>query len=216
MIRAVSAGGHAGSVCGTVGAGIGCGLVVHGQEVAGAHGVAGEIGHVAIDPAGPKCRCGNRGCVEAIAADAAILDRVRETTGAEVAGTAEAIDLAHQGHPGVREVYAAAGEAIGQRRAAVVCAGRGAGQQGGGDEVPHHPVGGGVPQQAVARAEVRVQAERLQVLQHDTPWPCTMPLGRPVVPEENTTHSGWSNRTGVQASSSGRAATSFHGTTREG
>src|SRR5260221_596005 len=44
----------------TVGAGIGCGLVVHGQVVAGAHGVAGEIGHVVVDPAGPRRHCGNR------------------------------------------------------------------------------------------------------------------------------------------------------------
>ncbi|MFJ5263133.1 ROK family protein [Streptomyces sp. NPDC088387] len=103
----------------TVGAGIGCGLVVHGQVVAGAHGVAGEIGHVAIDPAGPLCRCGNRGCVEAIAADTAILARIRETTGLAVTDTAQAVDLAHQGHPGVREVYAAAGEAIGRGIATV-------------------------------------------------------------------------------------------------
>ncbi|MDW6057232.1 ROK family transcriptional regulator [Streptomyces sp. FXJ1.4098] len=98
----------------TVGAGIGCGLVVHGQVVAGAHGVAGEIGHVAIDPAGPMCRCGNRGCVEAIAADQAILARITETTGTAVTDSAHAVDLARRGFPGVREVYAAAGEAIGR------------------------------------------------------------------------------------------------------
>ncbi|MFB6768154.1 MULTISPECIES: ROK family transcriptional regulator [unclassified Streptomyces] len=98
----------------TVGAGIGCGLVVHGEVVAGAHGVAGEIGHVAIDPAGPMCRCGNRGCVEAIAADRAILARIGETTGDAVTDPAEAVDLARRGVPGVREVYAAAGEAIGR------------------------------------------------------------------------------------------------------
>ncbi|NUP45368.1 MAG: ROK family transcriptional regulator [Streptomyces sp.] len=98
----------------TVGAGIGCGLVVHGRVVAGAHGVAGEIGHVAIDPAGPMCRCGNRGCVEAIAADQAILARITETTGTAVTDSAHAVDLARRGFPGVREVYAAAGEAIGR------------------------------------------------------------------------------------------------------
>ncbi|MFJ8112097.1 ROK family protein [Streptomyces sp. NPDC096132] len=103
----------------TVGAGIGCGLVVHGRVVAGAHGVAGEIGHVAIDPAGPMCRCGNRGCVEAIAADPAILARITVTTGAEVTDSAHAVDLARRGHPGVREVYAAAGEAIGRGIATV-------------------------------------------------------------------------------------------------
>ena len=104
----------------TVGAGIGCGLVVHGQVVAGAHGVAGEIGHVVVDPAGPRCHCGNRGCVEAIAGDAAIVARVREVTGVQVADTLEAVALAHRGDAGAREVYARAGEAIGRGIATVV------------------------------------------------------------------------------------------------
>ncbi|WP_405577002.1 ROK family protein [Streptomyces sp. NBC_01092] len=103
----------------TVGAGIGCGLVVHGRVVAGAHGVAGEIGHVTVDPAGPPCHCGNRGCVEAIAGDAAIVRRIRETTGVEVADTAEAAALAHRGNAGAREAYARAGEAIGRGIATV-------------------------------------------------------------------------------------------------
>ncbi|MFI6655104.1 ROK family protein [Streptomyces sp. NPDC050523] len=103
----------------TVGAGIGCGLVVHGRVVAGAHGVAGEIGHVTVDPAGPPCHCGNRGCVEAIAGDAAIVRRIRETTGAEVADAAEAAALAHRGVAGAREAYARAGEAIGRGIATV-------------------------------------------------------------------------------------------------
>ncbi|MFG2960065.1 ROK family protein [Streptomyces sp. NPDC048291] len=103
----------------TVGAGIGCGLVVHGRVVSGAHGVAGEIGHVAIDPAGPLCHCGNRGCVEAIAGDAAIVTRMREVTGRQVADSAAALALAHEGVPGAREVYARAGEAIGRGIATV-------------------------------------------------------------------------------------------------
>ncbi|MGW3106876.1 ROK family transcriptional regulator [Streptomyces sp. NPDC001100] len=103
----------------TVGAGIGCGLVVHGRVVAGAHGVAGEIGHVVVDPAGPPCHCGNRGCVEAIAGDAAIVARVREVTGVQVADTSEAVALAHRGDAGAREVYARAGEAIGRGIATV-------------------------------------------------------------------------------------------------
>lgn len=98
----------------TVGAGIGCGLVVHGRVVSGAHGVAGEIGHLSLDPLGPLCHCGNRGCVEAIAADPAILRSVSEATGKRVTAAAEALDLAHSGHSGVREVYARAGEAIGK------------------------------------------------------------------------------------------------------
>lgn len=103
----------------TVGAGVGCGLVVHGRVVAGAHGVAGEIGHVTVDPDGPPCHCGNRGCVEAVAADAAILARIRETGGTEVADTAEAVDRARQGDAGAREAYARAGNAIGRGIATV-------------------------------------------------------------------------------------------------
>ncbi|MEW2296541.1 ROK family transcriptional regulator [Streptomyces sp. NPDC006743] len=103
----------------TVGAGIGCGLVVHGRVVAGAHGVAGEIGHVTVDPAGPPCRCGNQGCVEAIAGDAAIVRRISDATGREVADAAEAVALARQGVAGAREAYARAGEAIGRGIATV-------------------------------------------------------------------------------------------------
>jgi predicted NBD/HSP70 family sugar kinase len=103
----------------TVGAGIGCGLVVHGRVVAGAHGVAGEIGHVTVDPNGPLCHCGNRGCVEAIAGEAAIVRRIREITGAELADAAEALALARRGVAGAREVYARAGEAIGRGIATV-------------------------------------------------------------------------------------------------
>ncbi|MCH5672140.1 ROK family transcriptional regulator [Streptomyces gilvus] len=103
----------------TVGAGIGCGLVVHGRVVSGAHGVAGEIGHVTVDPAGPACHCGNRGCVEAIAGEAAIVRQVRAATGRQVADAAEAVALAHREVPGVREVYARAGAAIGRGIATV-------------------------------------------------------------------------------------------------
>ncbi|GAA4804214.1 ROK family transcriptional regulator [Streptomyces ziwulingensis] len=103
----------------TVGAGIGCGLVVHGRVVAGAHGVAGEIGHVTVDPAGPLCHCGNRGCVEAIAGDAALVREVRAATGTEVADAAEVLELAHRGVAAAREAYARAGDAIGRGIATV-------------------------------------------------------------------------------------------------
>ncbi|MFJ5032308.1 ROK family protein [Streptomyces sp. NPDC088560] len=103
----------------TVGAGIGCGLVVHGRVVAGAHGVAGEIGHVVVDPAGPECHCGNRGCVEAIAGESAIVARMREVTNRHIHDSAQALVLAHEGVPGAREVYERAGEAIGRGIATV-------------------------------------------------------------------------------------------------
>lgn len=106
--------GRSGFALVTVGAGIGCGLVVHGRVVAGAHGVAGEIGHLSIDPAGPLCHCGNRGCAEAIASDSAIARRIQERTGQPVAGPAHALELARAGDPVAREAFARAGAAIGR------------------------------------------------------------------------------------------------------
>jgi glucokinase len=51
----------------TLGTGIGGGLIVDGQLVRGAHGFAGEPGHMVVDPNGPPCPCGQRGCWEQFA-----------------------------------------------------------------------------------------------------------------------------------------------------
>jgi len=59
-------------VCLTLGTGVGGGVVIDGRLRFGPHGRAGEVGHQIIDPAGPPCGCGNRGCVEAFAAGPAL------------------------------------------------------------------------------------------------------------------------------------------------
>ena len=56
----------------SVGTGIAAGLILNGHIYRGAHGLAGEIGHMIIDPNGPRCQCGARGCLEALAAGPAI------------------------------------------------------------------------------------------------------------------------------------------------
>jgi predicted NBD/HSP70 family sugar kinase len=56
----------------SIGTGISAGLVVDGRLHRGAEGMAGEIGHVEVEPDGPECRCGLRGCLEAVAAGPAI------------------------------------------------------------------------------------------------------------------------------------------------
>jgi glucokinase len=56
----------------TVGTGIGGGIVADGRLFRGAHGFASEIGHFIVDPGGPLCGCGNRGCWEQVAAGRAI------------------------------------------------------------------------------------------------------------------------------------------------
>lgn len=53
--------------------GIGGGIVVDGELFRGSHGMAGEIGHVVVDPDGPECSCGGRGCLERVAGQEAIL-----------------------------------------------------------------------------------------------------------------------------------------------
>lgn len=61
-----------------IGEGIGAGLIVNGRLLRGYHGVAGEFGHMIVDRVGPVCRCGNRGCLEAVAAAPAVLRSVEE------------------------------------------------------------------------------------------------------------------------------------------
>ena len=56
----------------TLGTGVGGGLVLDGKIWHGADGMAGEIGHMTIDPDGPRCRCGNRGCLEMYASAKAL------------------------------------------------------------------------------------------------------------------------------------------------
>jgi glucokinase len=50
----------------TLGTGVGGAMLMHGQIMRGAHGVAGHVGHVTIDPHGPLCICGNYGCLETV------------------------------------------------------------------------------------------------------------------------------------------------------
>ncbi len=61
----------------TLGTGIGGGIVVDGKLYRGATGLAGEIGHIIIDPRGPRCNCGSRGCLEAMVSGVAFAERAR-------------------------------------------------------------------------------------------------------------------------------------------
>jgi glucokinase len=61
-----------------VGTGIGAGLILNGRLYHGARGSAGELGHMTILAGGPECRCGNHGCLEALAAGPAIVRHARD------------------------------------------------------------------------------------------------------------------------------------------
>jgi glucokinase len=63
----------------TVGTGVGGGVISHGVLLRGAQGAGGELGHFTIQATGPRCSCGNRGCLEALASGTAIARRARET-----------------------------------------------------------------------------------------------------------------------------------------
>ncbi len=62
----------------TVSTGVGGGWILNGQPWRGAEGMAGEIGHMVVDPAGPMCLCGKRGCVERLASGPYMAQDVRE------------------------------------------------------------------------------------------------------------------------------------------
>jgi glucokinase-like ROK family protein len=58
-----------------IGTGIGCGIMVNRKIHRGSDGCAGDIGHICVDKGGPICRCGNHGCLEAMAAGPAIAEK---------------------------------------------------------------------------------------------------------------------------------------------
>ncbi|MFD4971328.1 ROK family protein [Streptomyces sp. NPDC058424] len=64
-------------LCVKLGTGIGCGIVVGGEVYRGVTGSAGDIGHIQADPDGPRCACGNIGCLEAYFGGSAL---VRDAT----------------------------------------------------------------------------------------------------------------------------------------
>jgi glucokinase len=86
----------------TFGTGIGGGLIVDGNLVRGAHGFAGEPGHMVVDPAGPPCPCGQSGCWERYASGSGLGRLAREAASAgrapslvAAAGSVEAIRGEH-------------------------------------------------------------------------------------------------------------------------
>jgi glucokinase len=86
----------------TLGTGIGSGFIVEGRLLHGLTGAAAELGHMVIDPNGPQCRCGLRGCFEQLASGTAIAHMARvaveedpQSTILAFAGSVEAITGEH-------------------------------------------------------------------------------------------------------------------------
>ncbi|MBN1661600.1 MAG: ROK family protein [Anaerolineae bacterium] len=110
----------------TVSTGVGGGVIANGRLVEG-QGFGGEVGHMTVDPDGPVCNCGNRGCLEALASGTAIARRAcamveagARTAIAELArGDVAAIDArlvhqaARQGDVVAIDIFRQAGVALG-------------------------------------------------------------------------------------------------------
>lgn len=96
----------------TVGVGIGMGIVDHGNIQRGAHGGAGELGHVLAVPDGPDCWCGRRGCLETVAAEPAIVRDVLARTGRLVRPTE--IAAAAAADPEIAGILDRAGRYVGR------------------------------------------------------------------------------------------------------
>ncbi|WP_030751013.1 ROK family transcriptional regulator [Streptomyces griseus] len=88
--------------------GVGGAVVVHGELLRGAHGFAGEIGHLVVDAEGPRCRCGSRGCLEQYAGQAALL------RAADAADVDELAARAAREDPRARAALAEAGRMLGR------------------------------------------------------------------------------------------------------
>lgn len=87
-----------------VGTGVAAALFVDGAPLLG-HGWAGELGHSVVDPEGPLCVCGARGCLEAIASTAAITRRYAAATGTQLPGSREVLERAAAGDRAAHEVW---------------------------------------------------------------------------------------------------------------
>lgn len=93
----------------TVGTGVGFGFVSSGRLIEGHRGGAGRLDHFPIDPSGPICKLGHRGCASGFLPNQAIVDSLR-MQGLDYAG---AVELAREGYPAAVRAFGDAGHALG-------------------------------------------------------------------------------------------------------
>jgi predicted NBD/HSP70 family sugar kinase len=101
--------------------GVGAGIVLDGRLFRGTHGWSGEFGHVTVDPAGPACRCGSRGCLEQYAGQEAILRTAGQEADAGGGGEiARILSLATDADPAMLTALRGAGTVLGVAVAGMV------------------------------------------------------------------------------------------------
>ncbi len=111
----------------TLGTGVGGGVVLNGRAWHGMTGMAAELGHITVDPNGPRCGCGNRGCIEQFASATAVVRMAREAiasgrapalaraaTAPDVEFSAKFVhNLAVQGDKAAQAIFHEVGRALG-------------------------------------------------------------------------------------------------------
>lgn len=105
----------------TIGTGVGAGLILDGRLWTGADGVAGEFGHITVEPNGLLCGCGNRGCLEQYASATAIAAcAAMQAGGPEGRGAASVAARALRGDPEAAAIFEQAGHYLGIAAAGVL------------------------------------------------------------------------------------------------
>lgn len=102
-----------------IGLSLAAGIVVDNQLIRGFFGAAGELGHLPVDPSGPICYCGARGCLGTTANAHALLDSLRPIYGPDLA-FADVLALAAQGDTNVRRVLNDLGRIVGRALASTM------------------------------------------------------------------------------------------------
>ncbi|MGW7515116.1 ROK family protein [Streptomyces sp. NPDC054796] len=95
-----------------LGTGIAGAIGIEGRVEPGAHGSAGEIGHISVRPEGPRCRCGQRGCLEMLASAAAVGHAWAKACGDPQATAADAAKAVESGDPRALAVWRDALDAL--------------------------------------------------------------------------------------------------------
>jgi predicted NBD/HSP70 family sugar kinase len=103
----------------TIGRGVGMGIVVNGEFYNGAGGGAGEFGHIVMDPEGPPCHCGKRGCLESFVSEVGLVQTANEAyrrgqLPEPVKSIEQLLALSEQGNPSAQDIFTKAGTILGQ------------------------------------------------------------------------------------------------------
>lgn len=97
----------------TLGTGIGGGIIAGGRVVHGHVGMAGELGHITIDPTGNPCGCGNYGCLEKHASATAIESMAKMLSLGDAATSEDVYHMAKEGNEKARMIFITMGRALG-------------------------------------------------------------------------------------------------------